>query len=213
MADVLRSALGCDVRLDLWEAGSVGRLGVMPWLHVQRELVAREQGTVLLLWSQGSARLYRLWRGAAAGSSGSPDPHDLFGAAMSCLQSELQVAAGAGQLGDWALAYFGELCSRRDVPPALCPLPCYRLPRELAGLARLLQGSARPPACPWPRPPLHKLLVSEKRKGLQGRVELCRLQQPKGAPLARLPAPPVGSVGPSPRAPPARPTLQRPSCT
>ncbi|CAM5125341.1 unnamed protein product [Eretmochelys imbricata] len=214
LADVLRSALGCDVRLDLWEAGSVGRLGVMPWLHVQRELVAREQGIVLLLWSRGSARLYRLWRGAAAGSSGSPDPHDLFGAAMSCLQSELQVAAGAGPLGGWALAYFGELCSRRDVPPALCPLPCYRLPRELAGLARLLQGSTRPPACPWPRPPLHKLLASEKRKGLQGRVELCRLlQQPKGAPLARLPAPPVGSVGPSPCAPPARPTLQRPCCT
>ncbi|XP_008171593.2 interleukin-17 receptor E [Chrysemys picta bellii] len=213
LADVLCSALGCDVRLDLWEAGSVGRLGALPWLYVQRELVAREQGTVLILWSQGSARLYQLWRGAAAGSSGSPDPHDLFGAAMSCLQSELQVGGGAGRLGDWALAYFGELCSRRDVPPALCLLPCYHLPRELPGLACLLQGSARPPA--WLRPStlLHGLLMSEKRKSLQGRVELCRLQQPEGAPLARLAAHQVGSVGPSPRAPPARPTSQRPSCT
>uniref|UniRef100_A0A674K7Y4 SEFIR domain-containing protein n=1 Tax=Terrapene triunguis TaxID=2587831 RepID=A0A674K7Y4_9SAUR len=177
LADVLCSALGCDVRLDLWEAGSVGRLGALPWLYVQRELVAREQGTVLLLWSQGSARLYQLWLGAAAGSSGSPDPHDLFGAAMSCLQSELQVGGGAGQLGDWALAYFGELCSRRDVPPALCLLPCYRLPRELPGLAHLLQGSARPPA--WLRPStlLHRLLMSEKRKVCQGQwgLDTCPL--------------------------------------
>ncbi|KAG6922026.1 interleukin 17 receptor E, partial [Chelydra serpentina] len=202
LADVLRSALGCDVRLDLWEAGSVGRLGALPWLYGQRELVARERGTVLLLWSQGSARLYPLWRGASTGSSGSPDPHDLFGAAMSCLQSELRGAAGAGPLGDWALAYFGELCSRRDVPPALRLLPCYRLPRELPGLARRLQGSARPPAWLRPSARLSGLLLSEKRKCLRGRVELCRLQQPKG-----------GSVRPSPRAPPARPTSQGPGCT
>ncbi|XP_074862052.1 interleukin-17 receptor E, partial [Carettochelys insculpta] len=180
LAGRLRSALGCSVRLGLWEAGSVGRLGALPWLYAQRQLVAREQGTVLLLWSSGSARLYRLWREAAAGSSGSADPHDLFGAAMSCLQSELQ---GAGPLGDWALAYFGELCPWHHVPPALRLLPCYCLPRELPGLARLLQGTARPRAL------LPKLLWL--RHG------------PAPGLAARL-----GCVGPRP---PAKPTLPAPS--
>uniref|UniRef100_A0A8C3T6P2 SEFIR domain-containing protein n=1 Tax=Chelydra serpentina TaxID=8475 RepID=A0A8C3T6P2_CHESE len=172
LADVLRSALGCDVRLDLWEAGSVGRLGALPWLYGQRELVARERGTVLLLWSQGSARLYPLWRGASTGSSGSPDPHDLFGAAMSCLQSELRGAAGAGPLGDWALAYFGELCSRRDVPPALRLLPCYRLPRELPGLAQGSRGGAGPVCGPEERAPgtgVGLALCVAPRRGLPGR--------------------------------------------
>uniref|UniRef100_A0A8C8RNT2 Interleukin 17 receptor E n=1 Tax=Pelusios castaneus TaxID=367368 RepID=A0A8C8RNT2_9SAUR len=175
LADVLRSALGCDVRLDLWEPGSVGRLGPLPWFYAQRELVGREQGTVLLVWSRGSTRLYQLWRVAASGSSGSPDPHDLFGAAMSCLQGELQ---GAGRLGDWALAYFGDLCSRCDVPPALGLLPCYRLPRELPGLAGTLQGSARPSCWLQPSALLHRLLMLEKRKDLQSRMELCQLLQP-----------------------------------
>ncbi|XP_067396821.1 interleukin-17 receptor E [Emydura macquarii macquarii] len=193
LADVLRSALGCDVRLDLWETGSVGRLGVLPWLYAQRELVGRERGTVLLIWSRGSAQLYQLWLAAAAGSSGSPDPRDLFGAAMSCLQGELQ---GAGRPGDWALAYFSDLCSRRDVPPALGLLPCYRLPRDLPGLAGVLQGSAQPPG--WLRPSilLHRLLKSEKRKGLQSRVELCRLLQPKEALRGRA----CGRCSPAPGA-------------
>ncbi|XP_075370537.1 interleukin-17 receptor E isoform X1 [Mycteria americana] len=140
LAERLRAGLGCDVRLDLWEAGGVGRAGVLPWLYAQRGHVGRQRGTVLLLWSRGSTRLFRRWRvGVADGTPG--DAHDIFGAAMACLHGELG-AAGCGS--GWVLAYFSRLCSPRDVPRPLRPLPTYRLPRQLPGLLGALRGS--PPA-------------------------------------------------------------------
>ncbi|KAM6059301.1 interleukin-17 receptor E isoform 2-T2 [Theristicus caerulescens] len=140
LAERLRAGLGCDVRLDLWEAGGVGQVGALPWLYAQRSRVGRQRGTVLLLWSRGSTRLFRRWQvGAADGTPG--DAHDIFGAAMACLHGELG-AAGCG--GGWVLAYFSRLCSPRDVPRPLRPLPTYRLPRQLPGLLGALRGS--PPA-------------------------------------------------------------------
>ncbi|KAM6387017.1 interleukin-17 receptor E isoform 2-T2 [Pluvialis apricaria] len=140
LAERLRAGLGCDVRLDLWEAGCVGQTGALPWLYAQRGRVGRQRGTVLLLWSRGSTRLFRRWRVGAAG--GVPeDAHDIFGAAMACLHGEL---GAAGRGGGWVLAYFSRLCSPRDVPRPLRPLPTYRLPRQLPGLLGALRGS--PPA-------------------------------------------------------------------
>uniref|UniRef100_A0A8C3VCY2 Interleukin 17 receptor E n=1 Tax=Catharus ustulatus TaxID=91951 RepID=A0A8C3VCY2_CATUS len=140
LAERLRAGLGCDVRLDLWEAGGLGQTGALPWLYAQRSRVGRQRGTVLLLWSRGSARLFHRWQvGMADGTPG--DAHDIFGAAMACLHGEL---GAAGRGGGWVLAYFSRLCSPRDVPRPLRPLPTYRLPRQLPGLLGALRGS--PPA-------------------------------------------------------------------
>lgn len=140
LAERLRAGLGCDVRLDLWEAGGLGQAGALPWLYAQRGRVGRQRGTVLLLWSRGSARLFHRWQvGMADGTPG--DAHDIFGAAMACLHGEL---GAAGRGGGWVLAYFSRLCSPRDVPRPLRPLPTYRLPRQLPGLLGALRGS--PPA-------------------------------------------------------------------
>ncbi|KAM6256784.1 interleukin-17 receptor E isoform 2-T2 [Porphyrio hochstetteri] len=156
LAERLRAGLGCDVRLDLWEAGSVGQAGTLPWLYAQRGCVGRQRGTVLLLWSRGSTRLFRRWRvGAADGVPG--DAHDIFGAAMTCLHGEL---GAAGRGGGWVLAYFSRLCSPRDVPRPLRPLPTYRLPRQLPRLLGALRGSPPPPRRCWGRVQglLHRLL-------------------------------------------------------
>ncbi|XP_029814192.1 interleukin-17 receptor E [Manacus vitellinus] len=143
LAERLRAGLGCDVRLDLWEAGGLGQAGTLPWLYAQRGRVGRQRGTVLLLWSRGSARLFRRWQvGVASGMPG--DAHDIFGAAMACLHGELG-ATGCG--GGWVLAYFSRLCSPRDVPRPLRPLPTYRLPRQLPGLLGALRGSPPAPRC------------------------------------------------------------------
>lgn len=167
LAELLRAGLGCEVRLDLWEAGGVGRAGALPWLYAQRSHVGRESGTVLLLWSRGSSRLFRLWRGGEGG--GEPrDAHDVFGAAMACLQGELG-AAGRGR--GWVLVYFSRLCSPRDVPRPLRPLPTYRLPQELPGLLGALRGGP-PPSCRHLRGRaqglLLRLLEAEAGKGAAG---------------------------------------------
>ncbi|XP_064375103.1 interleukin-17 receptor E isoform X3 [Dromaius novaehollandiae] len=158
LAELLRAALGCDVRLDLWESGGVGRLGGLPWLYAQRARVGRERGTVLLLWSRGSARL---WRGAGAPGAA----HDVFGAAMACLRGELGAAGGAGRPGGWVLAYFSRLCGPRDVPRPLRPLPTYRLPRELPRLLGALRGPRRAPRCLRARGLLRRLLEAGGGKG------------------------------------------------
>ncbi|XP_054496037.2 interleukin-17 receptor E isoform X1 [Agelaius phoeniceus] len=164
LAERLRTGLGCDVRLDLWEAGGLGQAGALPWLYAQRGRVGRQRGTVLLLWSRGSARLFHRWQvGMADGTPG--DAHDIFGAAMACLHGELGAASRGG---GWVLAYFSRLCSPRDVPQPLRPLPTYRLPRQLPGLLGALRGS--PPAprhCRWGRAGglLHRLLDMGAREG------------------------------------------------
>ncbi|XP_068763551.1 interleukin-17 receptor E [Struthio camelus] len=173
LAEVLRAGLGCDVRLDLWEAGGVGRVGGLPWLYAQRGRVGRERGTVLLLWSRGSARL---WRGGGAPG----DAHDVFGAAMACLRGELGAAAGgAGRPGGWVLAYFSRLCSPRDVPRPLRPLPTYRLPRQLPRLLGALRGTPRAPR-----------RLRRRAKGL-----LLRLLEAEGSEGARSGDPPAPSPG------------------
>ncbi|XP_032997297.1 interleukin-17 receptor E [Lacerta agilis] len=172
-AALLRSALGCPVLLDLWELGHVGRLGILPWVYAQREQVSREQGQVLLLWSVGSARAYGLWQGKAArcGGAKAPEPHDLFGAAMACLKGELQGGTGAVRgKGDWVIAYFSKLCGRRNIPRALHFLPRYRLPQELPGLVRVLQGPSSS-APRWLRASAKalvcRLLKAERKKAPQ----------------------------------------------
>ncbi|XP_068010260.1 interleukin-17 receptor E [Melanerpes formicivorus] len=164
LAEQLRAGLGCDVRLDLWEAGSVGQVGALPWLYAQRGHVGRQRGTVLLLWSQGSARLFHQWQvGVVSRIPG--DAHDVFGAAMACLHGEMgAVGHGSG----WVLAYFSRLCSSRDVPRVLRPLPTYRLPRQLPGLLGALRGS--PPALRCCRRGrvgglLHQLLEAGAKEG------------------------------------------------
>ncbi|XP_048343513.1 interleukin-17 receptor E isoform X1 [Sphaerodactylus townsendi] len=202
-AALLRSALSCPVLLDLWELSHVGRLGILPWMYAQRELVSRQQGQVMVLWSAGSARAYGLWQGKArAGSRPAPEPHDLFGAAMACLQGERQGTSEAARQSDWVIAYFSKLCGRRDIPRALRYLPRYRLPQELPSLVRVLQGpSSSTPG--WFRASakalVRRLLKAEKRKGPRS-----QLHQPRKTATNR----PAGSLFPL-----AHSKLFRPNCT
>ncbi|NXS72480.1 I17RC protein, partial [Pandion haliaetus] len=111
---------------------------------------------------------------AASGTPG--DAHDIFGAAMACLHGEL----GSAGCGSWVLAYFSRLCSPRDVPRPLRPLPTYRLPQQLPGLLGALQGS----------PPAPRLC----RRGRAGRVLHWLLQVGAGE-SSPPPQPPVAAAG------------------
>ncbi|XP_060095321.1 interleukin-17 receptor E [Heteronotia binoei] len=202
-AALLRSALCCPVLLDLWELSHVGRLGILPWMYAQREQVSQQQGQVLVLWSAGSACAYGLWQGnARAGPLLAPEPHDLFGAAMACLQGELRDTSGVARQSDWVIAYFSKLCGRRDIPQALRYLPRYRLPQELPDLVRVLQGpSSSTPG--WfhasAKSLVRRLLRAEKRKGPQSRPH-----QPRRTATNRL----AGSLFSL-----AHPKPHRPNCT
>lgn len=124
LAELLRIALGGgrDVIVDLWEGTRVARVGPLPWLWAARARVARERGTVLLLWSRAGPRtapLRTLLRAA---------PRPLL-----------------------LLAYFSHLCVKGDIPPSLRALPRYRLLRDLPRLLRALDAGPSIEATGWGR--------------------------------------------------------------
>ncbi|XP_028905788.1 interleukin-17 receptor E [Ornithorhynchus anatinus] len=196
LAELLREALGCDVILDLWEGARLAHVGPLPWLCGARMRVAQEQGTVLLLWSRGSHRLYRLWQADALDSARqvTQDPHDLFRAALSCLQREFGGGVGPPDPPAAILAYFGRLCSKRDIPQPLRMLRRYRLLRDLPGLLRALRTQPASAGDPDPDPDTscwlrtalrlraQRSLGSERsHHHLRGRLELCRQLQREAA--------------------------------
>ncbi|XP_069499363.1 interleukin-17 receptor E [Ambystoma mexicanum] len=182
-ADFLHSTLGCNVILDLWDVGRVTQMGILPWLYSKKELVEREKGKVIVVWTQYSSKLYQLWNSKNTSSSYAADPHNLFGAAMSCLQSDMNTLAGKERLRDYVLVYFDGLCEKQDIPTALKRIPRYRLFKDLHRLVNALQHKPQGPPC-WIRARakflIQKLVKSDKSTSLQGRMELCRLQQPDG---------------------------------
>ncbi|XP_070948282.1 interleukin-17 receptor E isoform X4 [Macaca nemestrina] len=155
LAELLRAALGDgrDVIVDLWEGRHVARVGPLPWLWAARARVAREQGTVLLLWSSACLRPAR-----------GPDPR------ATPLLALLHAAPRP-----LLLAYFSRLCTKGDIPPPLRALPRYRLLRDLPRLLRALEARPSAEATSWGR------LGARQRR--RSRLELCSLLEREAARL------------------------------
>ncbi|XP_046281686.1 interleukin-17 receptor E isoform X4 [Marmota monax] len=147
LAELLRTALGggCDVIVDLWEGTHMARVGPLPWLWAAQARVAREQGTVLLLWS-----------GAGPGPTQGLDP------GSTSLRALLRAAPRPLLL----LAYFSRLCAKGDIPQPLRALPRYRLLRDLPRLLRALGARPSTRATSWSH--------LGAQQCLRGRLELCR---------------------------------------
>lgn len=157
LAELLRATLGGgrDVIVDLWEGTRVARVGPLPWLWAAQAQVVREQGTVLLLWSN-------------AGSSPACGP-DTRTAPLHAL---LRAAPRPLLL----LAYFSRLCAKGDIPQALRTLPRYRLLRDLPRLLRALDAGSPTQATGWGRLGAPQCLRSH--------LELCRRLEREAAKLA-----------------------------
>ncbi|XP_017922333.1 PREDICTED: interleukin-17 receptor E isoform X1 [Capra hircus] len=157
LAELLRAALGGgrDVIVDLWEGTRVARVGPLPWLWEARARVARERGTVVLLWSS-----------AGPSPTGGPDPR----------AAPLRALLHAVPRPLLLLVYFGRLCAKGDIPPPLRALPRYRLLHDLPRLLRALDARASTEAA------TRGCFVARPR--LRGRVELCRRLELEAAKLA-----------------------------
>ncbi|XP_042092513.1 interleukin-17 receptor E isoform X4 [Ovis aries] len=157
LAELLRAALGSgrDVIVDLWEGTRVARVGPLPWLWEARARVARERGTVVLLWSS-----------TGPSPTGGPDPR----------AAPLRALLHAVPRPLLLLVYFSRLCAKGDIPPPLRALPRYRLLHDLPRLLRALDARASTEAA------TRGCFVARPR--LRGRVELCRRLELEAAKLA-----------------------------
>ncbi|KAI4553926.1 hypothetical protein MJT46_016106 [Ovis ammon polii x Ovis aries] len=157
LAELLRAALGGgrDVIVDLWEGTRVARVGPLPWLWEARARVARERGTVVLLWSS-----------TGPSPTGGPDPR----------AAPLRALLHAVPRPLLLLVYFSRLCAKGDIPPPLRALPRYRLLHDLPRLLRALDARASTEAA------TRGCFVARPR--LRGRVELCRRLELEAAKLA-----------------------------
>uniref|UniRef100_H3A1T7 Interleukin 17 receptor E n=1 Tax=Latimeria chalumnae TaxID=7897 RepID=H3A1T7_LATCH len=156
-ADFLRTELGSDVILDLWDVGKVAQIGIIPWLYSKKERVERERGKILLVWTRGSRAIV----------------------AMASLQKDLQQE---GRCQDYALVYFEGLCRKKDIPETFAALPKFKLLKDFSSLVNELGVVADAPC--WIKAAtkflVRRIIRSEKSKELRNLVGLCRLLQEEG---------------------------------
>ncbi|XP_053325583.1 interleukin-17 receptor E [Spea bombifrons] len=177
-ADFLQSILGCEVILDLWDMNTVSQIGMLPWFYQKRDLVSERKGNVLLIWTKKSRLMFDQWKSSTFGTLGWRDPNNLFGAAMSCLQKDLEVEDDKEVLKNYSVVYFEGLCEKRDIPVNLRKFSRYRLLKDLYRLVIKLQGTTcLPPPClikAAAKYLMRKLKSSEKSTGLQRHLDHCR---------------------------------------
>ncbi|XP_040262681.1 interleukin-17 receptor E isoform X2 [Bufo bufo] len=177
-ADFLHSILGCEVILDLWDMNTVSQIGMLPWFYQKRELVSQRKGKVMIVWTRRSKTMYDQWKKRQVSSLGSKDTTNLFGAALSCLEKDFEVHHGRENLADYTMVYFEGLCKKKDIPKCFRKISRYHLFKDLCRLVSHLQDTT------YLSPPclikavakylMKKLISSEKRRGLQHHVDICK---------------------------------------
>ncbi|KAM4022390.1 interleukin-17 receptor E [Anomaloglossus baeobatrachus] len=177
-ADFLHSILGCEVILDLWDMNTVSQIGMLPWFYQKRKLVSERKGKVMVVWTRRSRTMYDQWKKRQTNSIGWKDSTNLFGAAMSCLEKDLGVQQERENLKHYTMVYFEGLCERKDIPECLQKISTYRLLKDLYRLVSHLQDTTcLSPPCLIKAVAKYlkkKLISSEKKKGFQHHVEICK---------------------------------------
>ncbi|OCT85912.1 interleukin-17 receptor E [Xenopus laevis] len=177
-ADFLQNILGCEVILDMWDMNTVSQLGTLPWFYQKRELVAQREGSVIIMWTKKSRRMYDQWTSRKLSRYDWTDPVNLFGAAMSCLMKDFDVEEEKGNLKDYTVVYFEGLCDKHDIPHRMRKISRFRLFKDLYRLVSILQGrTCLSPPClikGAAKYLMRRLERSEKSRGLQQHVELYR---------------------------------------
>ncbi|XP_075143697.1 interleukin-17 receptor E [Leptodactylus fuscus] len=177
-ADFLHSILGCEVILDLWDMNAVSQIGMLPWFYQKRELVTQRKGKVMIVWSRRSRTMYEQWKNRQINTIGWKDSTNIFGAALSCLEKDFEVQQDHETLEHYTMVYFEGLCEKKDVPKCFRKISRYRLLKDLYRLVSHLQDTTclSPPCLikAVAKYLMNNLISSEKKRGLQDHIDLCR---------------------------------------
>ncbi|XP_078065967.1 interleukin-17 receptor E-like [Mustelus asterias] len=179
-ADILKTELHCNVILDLWDSGRVAEIGIISWLYSKRELVEREGGKILIIWSKRSQKMYNQWSALDRGSQLEfSDLHDLFNTSMACVFNDF---LRNRRIKDYSIIYFDGLCSKENIPEIFTKISKYRMLKDFPSLVHTLLSA---PGLPCSLKLSTKFLArkirqSEKMQMLRDRIEQCTKLQGRG---------------------------------
>ncbi|XP_060691096.1 interleukin-17 receptor E-like [Hemiscyllium ocellatum] len=170
-ADVLKTEVHCNIILDLWDTGRVAEIGIVSWLYSKRELVEREGGKIIIIWSKRSQEMYNQWSMLDSGSKmNHNDLHDLFNTSMACVYNDI---LRNRRIKDYSIIYFDGLCNKENIPAIFTKIPKYRMLKDFSSLVHALQSAPKFP-CGLELGAkflVHKILRSEKMQTLRNQIE------------------------------------------
>ncbi|XP_048462722.1 interleukin-17 receptor E [Rhincodon typus] len=177
-ADVLKTELCCNIILDLWDTGRVAEIGIVSWLYSKRELVEREGGKIIIIWSKRSQAMYNQWSMPDSGSRmNHSDLHDLFNTSMACVYNDI---LRNRRIKDYSIIYFDGLCNKENIPEIFTKIPKYRMLKDFSNLVCALQSAPKIP-CGLKLGTkflVRRILRSEKMQKLRNHIEqLAKLQR------------------------------------
>ncbi|XP_078399421.1 interleukin-17 receptor E-like [Cetorhinus maximus] len=179
-ADILKTELHCNVILDLWDTGKVAEIGIVSWLYSKRELVEREGGKIIIVWSKRSQKRYNQWSVLDPGSKlKHSDLHDLFNTSMACVYNDF---LRNKRIKDYSIIYFDGLCSKENIPEIFTKIPKYRMLKDFSSLVCTLLSAPELPCCfkLGTKFLVHEILQSEKMQKLRNSIEQCVMLQRHG---------------------------------
>ncbi|KAM4722766.1 interleukin-17 receptor C [Rhinophrynus dorsalis] len=131
--------LRLNVVLDQWHRVEMCQVLPMPWYYQQKALVFKENGIIILLFSEGSRERFDKWCNKDSPELSALDPYSSFGATLNCVYPDFLEGKAAGR---YVIANF-ELFGKVDIPQIFQAVPTFSLPSQLHKLLKEITGANR----------------------------------------------------------------------
>ncbi|OCT85911.1 interleukin-17 receptor C [Xenopus laevis] len=128
--------LSLTVTLDQWDRVHMCEVGAISWFHQKKSLIYKENGIIILLFSEGGKRIFHDWRDANGHHRLGQDPYGTFGSILNCVYPDFKEGIARGH---YVVASFDLLPS--DVPQIFHSVPVLSLPSQLMNLLKELAGN------------------------------------------------------------------------
>ncbi|XP_041417690.1 interleukin-17 receptor C isoform X2 [Xenopus laevis] len=128
--------LSLTVVLDQWDRVRMCQVGAISWFHQKKSLIYKENGIIILLFSEGGKQILHDWGNSNTQHGFSQDPYGTFGSILNCVYPDFQEGMAPGH---YLVASFDLLPS--EVPQIFHSVPVLSLPSQLMNLLKELAGN------------------------------------------------------------------------
>eukprot|EP00079_Xenopus_tropicalis_P024494 XP_012817156.1 PREDICTED: interleukin-17 receptor C isoform X2 [Xenopus tropicalis] len=127
--------LSLTVMLDQWHRIQMCELGAISWFHQERSRIYKENGIIILLFSEGGKQIFNDGAHQNSQHRFRQDPYSTFGSILNCVCPDFQEGEAPGH---YVVASFDLLPT--DIPQIFHSVPVLSLPSQLTHLLKELAG-------------------------------------------------------------------------